>query len=155
MESCKYIARDPACRVLVVDMVCSSLPDELADTREQARATPHRSRRRSPPGLPPAADTPFEGLAVQFGISSIRLSRDETQRSLRGGRREVKSAARPISEIAFEIHLRVNLLGLCHSLFPASTEQLVMLTAARIAGEVVSFRCCRFFHPFDQARGSP
>ena len=40
--------------------------------------------------------------------------------------RETSSRATILNE--FEIHLRVNLLGLYHSLFPFSTQQLVMFT---------------------------
>ncbi len=66
--------------------------------------------------------------------------------------RETSSRATILNE--FEIHLRVNLLGLCHSLFLSSTQQLAMFTmegaeeiwrgslhletAARVAGEVDS-----------------
>src|SRR6266566_7301344 len=108
--------------------------------------------------LPPSADKPSEGLAVQFGIRSITPSRDPMiiTRGTPGG--ETSSTPNLLNEV--EIHLRVHLLSLCHSLFPASTEQLVMFTrrrfrletAAKVAVEVEILLNSRFFHLIAQAR---
>ncbi len=55
--------------------------------------------------------------------------------------RETGSTPKLLNE--FEVHLYVHLLGLCHSLFPASTVQLVMFARGCRLETVAKCACSR------------